>query len=314
MIQACARNAMVARRPKRLRLLAFPLLCFVPYLNGQDRNSAIPTFKVDVITVFVNVSVADPLNRYVTGLKEQHFTVYEDNVKQSLMYFSQQSAPVSVGILFDISDSMASNLNIGKAKTQIFEFLKWGNPGDEYFLITFNEKVDLVQAFRDETAALQSKIYIQQTGGSTALYDAVYRGLTEVKKGRNEKKALILVTDGEDNTSRYTPAEIQELCKESNVQIYSIGLLGPEGYGASLTKRLSDVTGGRAFFPYNLDDVDYFIGLVHTELRNQYLLGYTPTNTAHDGKWRQIRVKLDKPRGLPKLSIRAREGYYAGKE
>jgi Ca-activated chloride channel homolog len=295
-------------------LITVFLLCFVPHLNGQDKNSEIPTFKSDVVTVFVKVSVTDPVNRYVTGLQKQYFSVYEDNVKQSLLHFSQQSAPVSVGILFDISGSMATNLNIGKAKTRIFEFLKSGNPGDEYFLITFNENVDLVQAFRDETAALQNYIFIQQADGATALYDAVYRGLDEVKKGRNEKKALILVTDGEDNSSKYTPAEIQELCKESNVQIYSIGLLGPEGYGKSLVNGISDVTGGRAFFSNNLDDVDYYIGLVHVELRNQYLLGYTPTNTAYDGKWRRIRIKLDKPRGLPKLSIRAREGYYARKD
>jgi len=115
-------------------------------------------------------------------------------------------------------------------------------------------------------------------------------------------------------SSRYTPAEIQKLCKESNVQIYSIGLLGPEGYGEALIKSLSDVTGGTAFFSNNLDEVNYYIETVHVELRNQYLLGYTPTNTAHDGKWHQIRVKLDKPRGLPKLSIRAREGYYARKD
>jgi len=305
---------MVPRGSKRLQLIAFSLLCFVPYLNGQDKNSGVPTFKVYVTTVFVKVSVADPLNRYVTGLEKQYFSVYEDNVKQSISHFSQQSAPVSVGIIFDISGSMAIKLNIEKAKIQIFEFLKQGNPGDEYFLITFNEKVDLVQAFRDETAALQNHIFIQQAGGATALYDAVYRGLDEVKKGKNEKKALILITDGEDNTSRYRPAEIQEFCRESNVQIYSIGLLGPEGYGESLIKDLSDVTGGRAFFPSNLDEVDYFIGLVHTELRNQYLLGYTPTNISHNGKWRRIRVKLDKPRGFPKLSVRAREGYYARKD
>jgi Ca-activated chloride channel family protein len=136
-------------------------------------------------------------------------------------------------------------------------------------------------------------------------------GLDHIKRGKNEKKALILITDGEDNSSRYRTSEVREFCRESGVQIYAIGLPGPEGYGGGILRQLTKDTGGRVFFPDGFSGLDYFVDLIHTELRNQYLLGYAPTNRARDGKWRQVTVKLDAPRGFPKLSVRAKKGYFA---
>jgi Ca-activated chloride channel homolog len=296
----------------RIGLIAIVLSCLIPCLNGQDKRSQVPLFRVDVGTVFVKVLVSDPLNRCVTGLNKENFKLYEDNVEQTLSHFSQQSAPVSIGILFDISSSMGFTHNFLKARNEISRFLKSGIPGDQYCLVTFNDKVDLAQKFVDESAALQDDVVFRRPGGSTALYEAVYRGLSVVREGRNEKKALILITDGEDNSSRYTRNEVREFAKESDVQIYSLGLFGPEGYGYSLLKDLATITGGRVFTP-NPMELDYYIELIHAELRNQYLLGYVPTNTAHDGQWRRIRVRLDVPAGLPKLSVVARDGYYAPK-
>ncbi len=263
--------------------------------------------------MFVKVSVTDPLNRYVTGLEKENFKVYEDKVEQTILHFSQQSAPISVGIIFDISGSMKDNNNIKKAKAAITRFLEAGNPEDQYFLITFNHKTNLAQGFTDQSSSLASDVAFQKPGGRTALYDAVYMGLDEVKEGRNEKKALILITDGEDNSSRYSPSEVREFAKESDVQIYGIGEEGKLGYGRSEIQNIVGITGGRAFFPNNFNELDYYIDLVHAELRNQYVLGYVPTNKAHDGKWRRIRVKLDAPQGLPKLIVHAKEGYYAPK-
>ncbi len=263
--------------------------------------------------VFVNVSVSDSLNRYVTGLDQDHFQVFENKVEQEIVHFNQHYAPVSVGIIFDISGSMKENANIKKAKNAITQFLEYGNPEDEYLLITFNHTTKLVRDFSEKESALQNDILFQKPGGNTSLYDAVYMGLSYVMEGKNEKKALILITDGEDNSSRYSVGEIREFAKESSVQIYSIGQLGDNGYGMPIIRDIVGITGGRAFFPGNFNELDYYIDLIHAELRNQYVLGYRPTNQDHDGKWRRIQVKLDAPKGLPKLKVHAREGYYAPK-
>jgi len=303
-----------ARIQASLGVIATAALCLVLDLNGQNpKASPPPLFKVGVDTVFVKVSVTDPLNRYVTGLEKEHFRIYEDKVEQSIVHFSHQMAPISAGIIFDISGSMKDNNNIKKAKSAIARFLQSGNPEDEYFLITFNQKTNLVHAFTDQRSSLQNDVAFQNAGGRTALYDAVYMGLDQIKRGKNEKRALILITDGEDNSSRYSPAEVREFAKESDVQIYGIGEEGRLGYGRSEIQNIVGLTGGRAFFPNNFNELDYYIDLVHAELRNQYVLGYTPTNKTRDGKWRRISVKLEAPAGLPKLIVHAKEGYYAPK-
>jgi Ca-activated chloride channel homolog len=295
-------------------LILAVLLCFGLELAGQSKKSLpIPTFRVGVETVFIKVSVTDPLNRYVTGLEKEHFKVYEDKIEQELTHFSQLSAPISAGLIFDVSSSMGDNNNIKKAKNAILRFLKEGNPEDEYFLVTFNQNAKLVQKFTGNPGTLESEAAFQKPGGSTAVYDAVYMGLDEIKRAKNEKKALILITDGEDNSSRYSPNEVREFAKESDVQIYAIGEQGNLGYGRSEIQKIVNITGGRAFFPLSFYELDYYIDLIHAELRNQYVLGYMPFNKTHDGKWRQIRIKLDAPQGLPKLVIKAKEGYYAPK-
>jgi Ca-activated chloride channel family protein len=299
-------------RKRTSLVLVFLTLCSGLHLAGQDRKpQSIPLFKVDVETVFAKVAVSDPLNRYVTGLEKEHFRVFEDNIEQEIIHFDQQSAPISVGIIFDISGSMKDNANIKKAKNAIAKFLEFGNPEDEYLLITFNQKTKLVRDFSQQVSTLQNDIVFQKPGGNTSLYDAVYMGLSYVMEGINEKKALILITDGQDNSSRYSSKEVREFAKESSVQIYSIGQLGELGYGMSIIRELVNITGGRAFFPNNFNELDYYIDLIHAELRNQYVLGYRPTNQNHDGKWRRIKVQLDAPKGLPDLKVRAREGYYA---
>jgi len=171
----------------------------------------------------------------------------------------------------------------------------------------------LVTDFTHESGAIASQISLKQPSGRTAVYDAVYMGLQKIKQATNERKALILITDGEDNSSRYAPAEVKELAREMNVPIYGIGEQGALGYGRYDIEDIVAMTGGRAFFPTSFNDLDYYIDLIHAELRNQYVLGYVPSNKAHDGKWRKIQVKLEAPEGLPKLIVRAREGYYASK-
>ena len=295
-------------------VIFFLTFAFLGFAAQKPERKKPPLFKVGVETVFVKVSVSDPLNRYVTGLEKEHFKIFEDNVEQEIVHFEQQEAPISVGIIFDISGSMKTNANIQKAKSSIARFLESGNPKDEYLLITFNEQTKLVRDFSQSASSLQNDVVFQKPGGDTALYDAVYMGLSYVREGINDKKALILITDGEDNSSRYSPSEVREFAKESDVQIYAIGELGEYGYGLSVIEKIVSITGGRAFFPNNFSELDYYIDLIHAELRNQYVLGYRPSNQVHDGKWRRIKVKLDAPKGLPKLSVNAREGYYAPKD
>jgi Ca-activated chloride channel family protein len=296
-------------------ILLTAILGFRPDINGQNPSTQIPppVFKVGVEMVYLKVSVTDPLNRQVTGLEKEHFRVYEDKVEQTIVHFSQQSAPISAGFIFDVSASMKDNNNIRKAKAAIARFFEAGNPEDEFFLVTFNHVSKLVQPFTDSGSTIVNEVTMQKPGGRTALYDAVYMGLDQIKQARNEKKALILITDGEDNSSRYSPAEVGEFAKESDVQIYGIGEQGKLGYGRWEIQRLVNLTGGRSYFPNTFNELDYYIDLVHAELRNQYVLGYSPTNKTHDGKWRRIRVKLEAPQGLPKLVVRTKEGYYAPK-
>ncbi len=295
-------------------LTAVAVLSLSLGLRGQaPKQQQRPLFRVGVETVFVKVSVTDPLNRYVTGLEKEHFRVFEDKVEQTISHFTQQSAPISVGIIFDVSGSMKDNNNINSAKSALMRFLQSANPEDQFFLVTFNQNTTLVQGFTGESSVIQNQIAFRQPGGRTALYDAVYKGLDYIRQGKNEKKALILITDGEDNSSRYSAAEVREFAKESDVQIYGIGEEGKLGYGRSEIQGIVSITGGRAFFPNNFNELDYYIDLIHAELRNQYVLGYVPTNKTHDGKWRKISVRLKPPEGLPKLVVHAKEGYYAPK-
>ena len=259
--------------------------------------------------MLVRVTVTDPLNRYVVGLDKDHFRVFEDKVEQTITHFSNDSASISVGIILDASGSMGDN--ILSARTSVMRFLQQGNPNDEYFLVTFNERSTLVQDFTGHSETIQNQISATNPGGRTALFDAIYLGLEKMKSGTNEKKALIVITDGEDNSSRYTFSEVRDYVKESDVQIYAIGERGELGYGRGIINEVVRLTGGRAFFPHNFKQLDYFVDLIHTELRNQYVLGFVPSDKEFDGEWRKLKVELEPPEGLPKLNVRAREGYFA---
>lgn len=298
----------------RTSLLLFSAILAFTCVAGKAGDSREkPVFKVGVDTVFLKVSVTDPLNRSVTGLSKEDFKIYEDKVEQEIVAFTQDPSPVSIGILLDVSGSMKTNNNIAAARAALKEVLQTVNEGDEFFLMAFNQNVTLVSDFTSNPTALLSEGALRQPAGQTAIWDAVYRGLDKMKSAKNEKKAIILITDGEDNSSRYTSSEVREFARESDAQIYAIGEPGELGYGPAELQAIVQMSGGRAFFPNNLNSLDYYIDLIQSELRNQYVLGYVPTHKDHDGKWRKIQVRLDQPKGLPRLVVRAREGYYSAK-
>jgi Ca-activated chloride channel homolog len=296
-----------------MRGLWYPIPLILALVSGpasaQEEQEGPPRFRVEVPTVLVRVTVTDPLNRYVVGLEPEHFRVFEEKVEQEIAHFSNDISPISVGIILDSSGSMSSN--ILSARTSVMRFLEQGDPSDEYFLVTFNERSRLVQDFTSHADTVRAMASMANPSGRTALYDAIYLGLEKMREARHDKKALIVITDGEDNTSRYTYRDLRDYVRESDTQIYIIGERGQLGYGRGIINEVVRLTGGRAFFPHNFKQLDYFVDLIHTELRNQYVLGYVPLDQNFSGEWRRLQVRLDAPEGLPRLNVRAREGYFA---
>jgi Ca-activated chloride channel family protein len=276
------------------------------------------SIHVDVELALVNVTVTDPHDRLVTGLEADNFRIFENNVEQEIQYFSSEDVPISIGVIFDLSGSMANK--VGKAKEAALQFFKTANPQDEFFLVSFNEHAELVSAFTSSVEDLQSHLLSSSAKGRTALLDAIYLGLSEMRSARNAKRALLIISDGGDNHSRYNENDIKRLAREADTQLYAVGLFDPLGYrsrtpeelnGPSLLSEVTELTGGRAFDVGNVNELPDIATKIGAELRNQYILGYRPSNKSHDARWRKIKVKLRAPKGLPPVTIYAKTGYYA---
>ena len=274
--------------------------------------------RIDTTVVQIPVTVLDPLGRFVTGLDKENFRVFEDKVEQKVQYFASEDAPISVGLIFDTSGSMGSKLE--KSRQAVAQFFRTTNPQDEFFLVEFNDRPQLVVPLTTSLEEIQNRLTFTQSKGRTALLDAVYLGLHTMKKGHNARKALLIISDGGDNSSRYTESEIKNLVREADVQIYAIGIyesMGGRGRtaeelaGPGLLSEISEQTGGRAFAVDNLNELPDVAAKIGIELRNQYLVGYSPTNAERNGKYRKVQVKLVQPRGLPPLKAFWRLGYYA---
>jgi Ca-activated chloride channel family protein len=276
--------------------------------------SAQAVIKIDVDLVTVNTTVTDGENRPVTQLGPEHFQIWEDKVEQQIEYFSAEDVPISLGIIFDVSGSMAQK--IATARDAAVTFLRNGNPEDEYFLIQFSDRATVSEEFSSDVASLQRHIVFTSARGKTAMYDAVYLGLDKLKSGNNSRKALLLITDGQDNHSHYTASNIKDVLKEKDVQVYAIGIEELGAFRAAQSGRatlqeLADTSAGRAFFIDSVQDLEDVCLKVALLLKNQYVVGYKSSNAAKDGKWRKIRLKVNPPKGISHLSIRSKSGYYA---
>jgi Ca-activated chloride channel homolog len=293
-----------------------------PTPPGQPRVIEDPSLKthtkpikVDVDLVLVNATVTDPMNRLVTGLGKENFSLMEQNALQDIKYFSSEDAPISLGVIFDLSGSMGNKIQ--KSRDAIVEFFKTANPQDEFFLITFADKPELLADFTQSLEEIQGRLVYAIPKGRTSLLDAIYLGVTKMKEAKHNKKALLIISDGGDNRSRYTDSEIKNLVKEADVQIYAIGIFddvrgtAEEIRGPFLLSEITDTTGGRTFPVNDINELADVATKIGVELRNQYVLGYRPKNTARDGKWRKLKVKLNAPKGLPPLNVHAKTGYYA---
>jgi len=300
-----------------------PKVAIEPRVRPSPSAAADPTdpkssIRVDSTLVLINVTVTDPLNRFVTGLEKEHFKLAEDKVEQTIRQFSSEDAPLSVGLVFDCSGSMSNKLN--KSRQAAAQFFKTANPEDEFFLIQFNDKPELVVPFTTNTEEIQNRLAFTQAKGRTALLDGLYMAMKQMKKARNPRKAVLIISDGGDNSSRYTETEIKKLVRETDVQVYAIGIYESMGRGArtpeeisghGLLTELAEQTGGRQYAVENLNELPDVAAKIGIELRNQYVLGYTPTNLEKDGKYRRVKVTVQQPRGLPPLKVFFRLGYYA---
>jgi Ca-activated chloride channel family protein len=271
--------------------------------------------RTNVDLVLVPVTVTDPLNRLVTGLEQEDFQIFENNGEQTISSFACEDAPVSIGIIFDLSGSMTSKLV--RARESILQFIKTANPQDEFFVIGFNDRPELIEDFTSSVEQIEEGLANKRAERRTALLDAIYYGIAKMKDAHHERKALLVVSDGGDNRSRYTEGEVRAEVREADVEIYSIGIFDPyattpeERTGPQLLDDISTATGGRMFRVDDVDEMSDIAEKISTELRNQYVIGYKPKDLIRDGKWRKVKVKVNPPPGLPPLTVYARTGYYA---
>ena len=267
--------------------------------------------NTDLVTL--TVSVTDRKGQYVSGLDKSAFAVFDDQAPQVISFFSDEDVPVSVSVVFDVSGSMRGS-KILQAREALSHFIQTSHERDEYFLLSFDSRVyNLLEKTRDADAVLAKFTYVQPHG-NTALYDAVYLGIDKLAQGAYRKRVILLISDGEDNSSRYTFKELRRALQESGVVVYSIGIgvsYLPHATGEETLKRLASITGGNAFFPTSAAKMNEVFERIALELRHQYSIGYRPRTFVPDGKWHRLKVKVTPPPGLPRLVVRSREGYYA---
>jgi Ca-activated chloride channel homolog len=287
-----------------------------PQPPGQDPNAAKPGIRVDVNLVVLHTTVLDDRGRFADGLKQENFRVTEDKVEQKLAVFKREDIPVSMGLVIDNSGSMRDKRP--RVNAAALTLVEASNPQDEAFVVNFNDDfyLDLDKDFSSSIPELKEALERIDSRGSTALYDALIGSLDHVKKGAKDKKVLLVVTDGEDNTSHNSLEKTIKEIQKTDTVIYTIGLLGEESKkNAKRARRALDqiaqASGGLAFFPENVDDVHNICEQVAHDIRNQYTLAYYPTNTNRDGTFRTVQVQVIPPRGRGKLVARTRNGYYS---
>jgi len=274
--------------------------------------------RVDVPLVLIPVHVTTPAGTSVPGLKKENFKLFEDDVEQKVMHFSNEDAPLSIGLLFDASGSMENKIR--KSWEAAAEFFKTANSEDEFFLVQFSDRPKLLLPFTQDADEVYQRIARVKPFGRTALLDAIGVGLSEMKKARYFRKAMVIVSDGGDNRSRYTRGEIKNALLESDVQIYAMGIFDPdlsrkqpaeERNGPVLLNELAEDTGGRHIAVAKLEDLPAVCARIGKELRDQYILGYYPTNESRDGKHRSVKVSVMPSDDMPKLKAYYRRGYQA---
>jgi VWFA-related protein len=288
-----------------------------PKPTPPEDNKPKANIRVDTNMVLVPVTVCNPYNQPVTGLEKEHFKIFDDKVEQTITHFSMDDEPVAVGLVFDVSGSMGNKLR--ESRQAASEFFKTANSEDEFFLVEFADQPKLVSPLGSGVEEIQNQLTFSPSKGRTALLDAVFLAMHEMKKSQKNRKALLIISDGGDNASRYTENELRNLVRESDVMIYAIGVFESPGArartpeeasGPGLLNDLCEQTGGR-HFPAEVAELPDIAAKIGVELRNRYLIGYIPTDQQHDGRYHPVTVKVIPPHGLPALHAFWRRGYYA---
>jgi VWFA-related protein len=287
-----------------------------PDQQGTGNAQSGSHIKVDVNLVVLHTTVLDDRGKFVEGLAQDNFRVYEDKVEQKLSVFKREDIPVSMGLVIDNSGSMRDKRP--RVNEAALTLVQNSNPQDEAFVVNFNDDfyLDLDKDFSNSIPELKEALERIDARGSTALYDAIIGSIDHLKKGKKEKKVLLIVTDGEDNTSRNSLEKTIREIQKTDTVIYTIGLLGQESKRSakSAKKALMEIalaSGGLAYFPENVEDVHSICEQVAHDIRHQYTLGYYPSNATKDGTFRSVHVDVIPPHGKGKLVARTRNGYYA---
>jgi len=290
-----------------------------PTPGAQNQSHAI---KNVVDLVVLHTTVVDEKGNFVPDLSRDNFRVFEDKIEQKISVFSKEDVPVTMGLVIDNSGSMKEKRP--QVNEAALSFVRTSNKQDEVFVVNFNDEyyLDLDEDFTSNPAELHEALEKIDTRGSTALYDAIIGSLDHLKKGHRDKRVLLVITDGDDDASRKDFSYTVKAAVESNALIYAVGVFSDEDRKSNkkmirkskkdLTT-LAEATGGLAFFPDNLSNVDSVCTEIARDIRNQYTIGYYPTNTAKDGTFRSVKLELIPPKGRIKLSVRTRTGYYASK-
>lgn len=258
--------------------------------------------------VSLTVTVSDKLGRFVTGLEKRNFEVFDDGVKQEIAHFSDDDAPLTLGIIYDVSGSMGDLTS--RSFLALKKFFDTSHQDDEYFIIAFNDRAKLVQDFTISPSEIMSRVIFVKAKGSTALFDGVYLGIEKARQGRHQKKALLIISDGEENSSRYSGKELREMLKESDVPVYGIGISQLYG-GMGTLQSLSAWSGGMTFAPMDEPQTRDIYTRIALMLRHQYAIGFYPTDAASVVDWHKVRINVNAPRGLGKLSVSYKKGYKA---
>jgi len=282
-------------------------------MKSKNFGRGIPSLKIDVNLVLLNATVTGQRHRLITNLEKDNFLVFEDRIQQQISYFSRENVPASIAVSMDVSGSMAGGISL--AKETLGSFLRTGNEGSEYLLITFSDSPEVDINFTSAPSEIERGIAFKVAGGSTSLYDAIYLASANMAKAHHQRKAIVVVTDGEDNNSRYTADDVCDAIKESGIEIYPIVVSsswnGEQNDNDSLAlMKMARISGGKVCFPRFLDQVSRTCTEIAQELNSQYLLGYYSSNRNQDRTWRRVSVKI-KTSGASRLSIRTKLGYYA---
>lgn len=312
-----------------LYAVLFLSLILVSFVNAQKAEKTNPDSpSSDARFVLLNITVTEKSDRLAVGLDKSAFAVYDNNVQQEITFFDNKDVPLSVAIICDMSGSMVPlQADVRKLqevmKIGLARFIQSGHASNEYFLIGFNQKVELLSDWTKDGNVILSQITEKRLKGQTVLYDACYTGVEKLMREGQQKRAVLLISDGWDNESTHTLSELRHLLKQSDVLVYTVGVLVNKIEGGAVEqegflndlKDLASETGGRSFVPKTSADLNKIFELIALELRHQYRVGYKPMNFTHDEKWHRIKIEIKPPSNgsgkVPNHLGRSRKGYFA---